>query len=190
MMDKFSYPFESVSSTELFNLEKSLSPDFKQGWLTPTIGQLRNPRLVRAMQKLMQMTDNIHLHEQTEVTELIIENNSVSGVKAVNAQKQNQSFYADKVVVAGGAWSAKLLNRYQSVPRIAPVKGQMIVFKVPEKLVQHIILSKGRYLIPRKDGRIVLGSTLEFNEFDKICFFKSKNSSKTIVTDSKFECFK
>ena len=98
----------------------------------------------------MHLSDNIHLHEQTKVQDLIVENQRVIGITAQNKDKQLQQFYADNIIVAGGAWSAQLLNKYQSVPKIAPVKGQMIVFKAPENLVQHIILSKGRYLISEK----------------------------------------
>ncbi|MBF0266270.1 MAG: glycine oxidase ThiO [Gammaproteobacteria bacterium] len=166
-MNEFSYSFEALYGEQLSKTEKELNNQFQQGWLTKSIGQVRNPRLVKSMQKLMLISENIHLHEQTRVTELIVEKQQVKGVKTESTNGQSQSFYADRVIVAGGAWTAKLLDNYQSVPRIAPVKGQMIVFKAPENLIQHIVLSKGRYLIPRKDGRIVLGSTLEFNQFDK-----------------------
>jgi len=43
----------------------------------------------------------------------------------------------------------------------------MIVFRAKPGIVSRIVLSKGRYVIPRKDGRVVLGSTLEFQDFDK-----------------------
>jgi len=161
-MDTFTYPFEMLNAAKLHHLSHALHPNYAQGWFTHDIGQVRNPRLVRALQQLMRQHPAITLLENTRVDHLILEGTQIRGVKA-----SQKSFMADKVVIAGGAWSAQLLSQVQQLPKIAPVKGQMIVYKAPVGLIQQIILSKGRYLIPRRDGRIVLGSTLEFNDFDK-----------------------
>jgi glycine oxidase len=71
------------------------------------------------------------------------------------------------VVIAGGAWTAKILADYIKPPEIEPVKGQMILYKGSPDLLKNIVLNKGRYLIPRRDGRILAGSTLEHTEFEK-----------------------
>ncbi|MCN4143926.1 MAG: glycine oxidase ThiO [Thiohalomonas sp.] len=162
---KHAYAFEPVSGEVLKTIEPGL--DFssfnadKYGWFTSSIGQVRNPRLVRALRE-----DLLHLgvviEQQTQAMSFIIQGEQLKGVLT-----DKGSFYADQVVVAGGAWSACLLEQWLKVPKIAPVKGQMIVFKAEPGVVSRIVLSKARYVIPRKDGRIVLGSTLEFNDFDK-----------------------
>ena len=48
-----------------------------------------------------------------------------------------------------------------------PVRGQMILFKATPRLLTRIVLSNRRYLIPRRDGRILVGSTVEHVGFDK-----------------------
>lgn len=156
------YSFESLNSQRLFEVEPSLNKTNQHGWFTESIGQVRNPRLVRCGQKMLQQTENIDLQQNTQMTDLIFSQDRVTGVKTNRGE-----FFADQVVIAGGAWSAKLLDGLIEVPRIAPVKGQMIVFNAPAHLVKRMVLSKGRYIIPRLDGHVVLGSTLEFKDFDK-----------------------
>ena len=50
---------------------------------------------------------------------------------------------------------------------VEPVKGQMIMFKGEPDLIKRIVLSEGHYIIPRRDGRVLAGSTLEKAGFDK-----------------------
>lgn len=161
---KYAYDFQSLSGEKLKEVEPGLSlatNSDRQGWLTCSIGQVRNPRLVRALREdLMRL--GVTIKQQTQAVSFISEAGTVKGVFT-----DKGSFYGDQVVVAGGAWSARLLEKWLRVPKIAPVKGQMIVFKAKPGVVSRIVLSKGRYVIPRKDGRVVLGSTLEFNDFDK-----------------------
>ncbi|MCU7798618.1 MAG: glycine oxidase ThiO [gamma proteobacterium symbiont of Lucinoma myriamae] len=162
---KHDYVFEPVSGEALQSIEPGL--DFssfdadKYVWFTPTIGQVRNPRLVRALREYL-LRLGVVIEQQTQAMSFIIQGEQLKGVLT-----DKGSFYADQVVVAGGAWSARLLEKWLKAPKIAPVKGQMIVFKAEPGVVSRIVLSKGRYVIPRKDGRVVLGSTLEFNDFDK-----------------------
>ena len=88
-------------------------------------------------------------------------NNKVSAVRT-----GQQTFTADKVVIASGAWSAQFKVTRSSVD-VIPVKGQMVMYKGEPGQVKRIILSGGHYVIPRKDGRILAGSTLEKIGFDK-----------------------
>jgi glycine oxidase len=156
------YPFQQFSGDALKAVEPGLNVSGAQsGWLTDTIGQVRNPRLVAALREdLLQL--GVIIEQHTEAQSFIAE---AGVVKGVVTNKGN--FSGDRVVVAGGAWSARLLEQWGQMPKIAPVKGQMIVFKAVPGVVSRIVLSKGRYVIPRKDGRVVVGSTLEFNDFDK-----------------------
>jgi glycine oxidase len=79
---------------------------------------------------------------------------------------REQTFLAEKVIIASGAWSAQFSVTESSVA-VLPVKGQMIMYKGEPGLVKRIVLSEGHYVIPRKDGRILAGSTLEKIGFDK-----------------------
>ena len=159
------YDFESLAGEALKTVEPGLDylseHPVQTGWFTKTIAQVRNPRLVRALREDL-LALGVTIQQQTQAQSFITQGDQVQGVVT-----DKGTFYADRVIVAGGAWSARLLEKWVKVPKIAPVKGQMIVFKAKPGVVSRIVLSKGRYVIPRKDGRVVVGSTLEFEDFDK-----------------------
>jgi len=146
---------------DIQNIEPAINPEIKQALWMSEIAQMRNPRLIKALKGSLE-NRSIQYIEQAEVTALNIDRGAV---KSVDAGSQN--YAADKVVIAGGAWSHDILQSYAKPPEIKPVKGQMILFKARPGLLSTMILSDGRYLIPRRDGRILAGSTLEHTGFNK-----------------------
>ena len=88
---------------------------------------------------------------------------SDSGVFGITTSKT--SFCAPKVVNCAGAWSGQI-GPHGFPTR--PVKGQMVCLAMPSRsLVKHVIRSPEVYLIPRSDGRLLVGATLEEAGFDK-----------------------
>jgi glycine oxidase len=73
----------------------------------------------------------------------------------------------DAVLVAAGAWSGYVLAKAGLWCPVVPVRGQMIWYQVGRDMLRHIVLKNGRYLIPRRDGVIIAGSTLEEAGFSK-----------------------
>ena len=73
-----------------------------------------------------------------------------------------------KIVVAAGAWSSSIRTEEALLPRldIEPVRGQMVCFNAP-RFARHVIYSSRGYIIPRRDGRLLAGSTSEHVGFDK-----------------------
>ena len=159
---RWSRKLEVVDSTQaLQSLSPGVSAQFSQGLWLPDVGQMRNPRLVRSLRASLDAL-GIEYHQHTPVEKLLIEQGQVQGVVANGRTRP-----AERVLIAGGAWSAGLLQGYGEAPQISPVKGQMILFKGEPGLLPHILLAENRYLIPRRDGRILCGSTLEHSGFDK-----------------------
>jgi glycine oxidase len=74
---------------------------------------------------------------------------------------------AKRIVVAGGAWSEQILAELHKGLEVEPVKGQMLLYKAEPGLVHRVVLSGGHYIIPRCDGHVLAGSTLEYAGFDK-----------------------
>lgn len=142
------------------DIESSVGDAVDKGIWMPDVMQVRNPKLVNALKASFENL-SIPYQEHAEVEEILVENNQVSGVRT-----KQQTFLADSVVVASGAWSAQFSVTRSSVD-VLPVKGQMIMYNGAADLVKRIILSEGHYVIPRKDGRILAGSTLEKIGFDK-----------------------
>lgn len=141
-------------------LESTVGEIVNKGIWMPEVMQVRNPKLVNALKASFEIL-SIPYKEQTPVEEILIENNRVCGVRT-----SQETIFADKVIIASGAWSAQFSATQASV-NVVPVKGQMIMYKGAPDLVKRIVLSEGHYIIPRRDGRILAGSTLEKIGFDK-----------------------
>jgi glycine oxidase len=122
---------------------------------------MRNPRLAQALRKSIE-NRGVVLYEHTAVKGLVLGENGVHGVLTDQGE-----FNADQVVIAGGAWSALLLESIGMNLPVRPVRGQMILYRAEPGVVQCIVLSRDRYVIPRLDGRILVGSTLEDVGFEK-----------------------
>jgi glycine oxidase len=73
---------------------------------------------------------------------------------------------ADQCVVCAGAWTAELLATTGLALPIKPIRGQMLLYRGRPDQLRHIIVRNYRYLIPRRDGYILAGSTLEDVGFD------------------------
>ena len=141
--------------------EPALNSEFKSALWMPEVAQLRNPRLVKAMRAVLS-SRRITCHEHSAVSSIRIKNNKVQGVTVAD-----QQYNADQVLITGGAWSGQILKQLKLETTIKPVKGQMILLKGLPGQVKRIVLSEGRYIIPRLDGRILVGSTLEHTDFKK-----------------------
>jgi glycine oxidase len=159
--DAYDLPHELVTAAQCAELEPALQiPDQSAVWF-PTLAQIRNPRLVKSLAVSCQQ-HGVVLREATHVTGL-----SFSGKAVVGVQTDMERLPAEVVVVASGAWSARLLNGLHIQLPVRPVRGQMIMYHAQPGQVRHINLYEGHYLIPRRDGRILVGSTLEEVDFDK-----------------------
>jgi glycine oxidase len=96
------------------------------------------------------------------VREIAAEGASVQGITTSCGE-----FNADSYIVTAGAWSKGVLGQHALRLEIKPMRGQMLLFKFAEPPLRHIVLQKDLYLIPRRDGHLLAGSTLEDVGFDK-----------------------
>jgi len=149
-----------TDAQQIHEIEPQVSTDIESGLWLPDIMQIRNPKLVKALKGSFD-TLGIKYLEHTTVQELIIEAGVMRGVKTAT-----EVYTADKVIIASGAWSAGFIKGEKNVA-VEPVKGQMIMFRGEPGLIRRMVLSSGHYIIPRKDGRVLAGSTLEHTGFDK-----------------------
>jgi len=125
------------------------------------IAQVRNPRLLHALRASLR-TAGVGLHENAEVRGIDVRGGRVEGVTTTATEIR-----AGNVIVAAGAWSGQLLRAFNAAEGIVPVRGQMILFRAAPDLLSPIVLYRDHYLVPRRDGRILVGSTVEYVGFDK-----------------------
>lgn len=128
--------------------------------LLPEIAQLRNPRFLDALAADLRRRGVKVLEEAGEVG---LET-AKEGV-IVNAGPHGR-LRATDVVVAAGAWSAGLLAPLGVQLPVIPVRGQILWYLLPRPVLGHILMHRGRYVIPRHDGVVLVGSTLEEVGFD------------------------
>jgi len=158
----FGYNLQHLQSADaLQGCEPQLDTGFQRGLFFPELGQVRNPRIAHSLRTSLRLHP-ITLAEHSRVDELCTRNGRVTGV-----QIGSQTFNAGKVIVTAGAWTGLFPDMQALKVDIRPVLGQMILFRGKRGLLKRIVLNEGRYLIPRLDGRILCGSTLEMNGFNK-----------------------
>lgn len=140
-----------------------LAGEFSRALHMPDIANVRNPRLMKALRLDLAQYAGVEVRENCPVTGILIERGRVAGVATAAGDIR-----AARVVLAAGAWSGRLVRQLNLDLPVEPVKGQMILYKCAENYLPAIVLTKGRYAIPRKDGHILVGSTLEHVGFDKM----------------------
>lgn len=153
---------ESVDQDTLRSLQPGLSDHWENALWMPGVANVRNPRLAHALRACLNREPRVTIEEGCAADSLLKNGGRVSG-----ARVQGGSFGAGHTIVCGGAWSAQVLEQLGYQLPVIPVRGQMLIHHPAPGLLKRVVLADGRYLIPRADGRILIGSTLEYVGFDK-----------------------
>ena len=126
----------------------------------PTIAQVRPPNLLQALRQML-IQQNVTLLENTQLEPL-------TNVQNIDGWRTNSGevLEADAYVVTSGAWSFDLLKETAAELNIKPMRGQILLYENVPEIPKNIIYSNGFYLVPRRDGLLLAGSTLEDVGFD------------------------
>ncbi|MDM8559972.1 glycine oxidase ThiO [Candidatus Parabeggiatoa sp. HSG14] len=165
-----------LDNIALPDVEPELGNHDKALWL-PDVTQIRNPKLIKALKQALVLA-RVPLLEQNTVQALLKKDDKIIGVET----KPLGFIAAKQVVVTAGAWTARLLNTIDISLNITPVRGQMISFATQPGLISRIILANNRYVIPRRDGCVLVGSTVEHVGFDK-------STTEVALEDLKYAAF-
>lgn len=158
----------------------SLATEMAQPLWLPDIAQIRNPRLLKSLKAyLLQLGVKI-------VEQVTLDNIVFAGDKVTEVHTSQQRFGLQQLVISAGAWSAELLQSClpEAGPGLAikPVKGQMLVFGAEANTLSQMVLDADQYLIPRRDGSILAGSTVESVGFDKTTTAEAKQALYEFAT--------
>jgi glycine oxidase len=141
--------------------EPCISTDVRAALRFPLDNQVENRRLISALATANEAL-GVNVLTGVSVDSLSIKQDRVAGIET------SRGFVAcEKVVLAGGAWTSQLVNEALPNPRIEPVRGQMVSFDATPQIARHVIYSPRGYIVPRRDGRLLAGSTSEYAGFDK-----------------------
>ena len=135
--------------------QPGLSDRVVGGWWYPEDGQVDNRCLMRSLLQAAE-TLGVEIREGVSVKAIQQRQGKVESILTDAGQLE-----AEQYVLAAGSWS----NQLMPLP-VRPVKGQMLCLRMPQKLhqpfpLQRVLFGDDIYLVPRQDGRLIVGATVE-----------------------------
>ncbi len=169
---RFTYEFQIGLGIELEWLsgaaararEPHLKPNLAGAVYSAGDHQVENRKLSLALKEAFQRAGG-QLHENTEVTGLDVEAGRARGLWLGERHHP-----ADVVVLAAGAWSRGIPGLPEAArPPVRPLKGQALALRMDPAapLIRHVVWVPKGYLVPRNDGRLLVGATVEERGFDE-----------------------
>jgi glycine oxidase len=154
---------ERLRGRECRQLEPGLAPSIRGGFFAPGDHQVDNRAVVAA---LLIACERAGVRRQpSRAAKVLVEGDRATGV----VLQGGQSLEADTVVLAAGCWSGTLAGLPSGLmPPVRPVKGQLLHLRGPgdSPLCRRNVRGLGVYVVPRGDGRVVVGATVEEHGFD------------------------
>ena len=157
-------PFDETSAMNWCESYQISIAKNANGLFLPTIAQVRPPNLLKALRQML-IQNGVKLIENTQLEPL-------KNVNNIDGWRTNSGavLEADAYVVTSGAWSFELLKDTAAKLDIKPMRGQILLYDLSNQpaseIPKNIIYSNGFYLVPRRDGLLLAGSTLEDVGFD------------------------
>lgn len=154
-------PLDSRSGLSRFP-ELGWSAIRRATWV-PSEGQLRTPRHLRALRQALLA----YGEKGSLVVGHQVDLESVVGGRELAVRADGKLVRGDLLCMAAGAWSGELLSRFGVNLPTTPVRGQILLFKTGGNWAANCVINEGvRYLVPRADGHLLVGSTMEEVGFD------------------------
>jgi glycine oxidase len=157
-------PVENFSADEVSLFEPNLTRQVRMALRFPLDSQVEPRRLLTALITSAEAR-GARLLTGTQVISLQVRNNRVCGVETSAG-----AFAAGAVIIASGAWTSFIKTPESTRlqwPAVFPVRGQMLCFAARPPLISHVVYSPRGYLVPRRGGRLLAGSTTERVGFNK-----------------------
>jgi len=167
---------ELIDSTTFQQLEPAAAHPPETGLWMPEVAQVRNPRMAQALLADLQRR-GVEIITDSPVTKIHHDNDTCKGIGTAVGNLE-----AEKVIVCAGSWSGELLGELPAPPAIRPVRGQMLLFQTPPGTITRITLEEQRYIVPRRDGHVLFGSTMEEVGFDKSTTSEAYDELHAIAT--------
>jgi len=159
------------------DLEPGLTPSFHGGVFAAGEAAV-DPRALTRVLVAACAAEGVEVRIGTEVVDGVFEGERLAGVRTAKGHYDahtmsnrpfDEEFAAETVVLAGGAWSGAMAWLPEEArPAVRPVKGQVVELRTRDGVppTRHILASERVYLVPRADGRLVIGATAEEMGFD------------------------
>jgi len=143
-------------------IEPELAPHIVAAVHLPDDAQVDPPALLRALVAALARSPRVTLRTGATVERLLVE-----GDRCVGVRLSDMDLYADATVLAAGSWSSLVPGVPSTWPQVRPVRGQIVLLDERPPRVRSIVFGARGYVVPRGDGRVVCGSTMEHADFRK-----------------------
>lgn len=155
-------PVQWLSAAEVRRREPYLSPRLAGAVLSPEDHQVDNRKVAAAL-KVAALKAGARLHEHAPVSRV-----ETVGGRAIGVVAGDELHPADVVVLAAGAWSRGVSIAPAAPLPVRPIKGQMLALRMDPAapILSHVLWAPNAYLVPRRDGRLIIGATTEEKGFD------------------------
>ena len=162
---KRGFSAEVLTAEQAWQLEPALSKSIAGGVLFPEDAQVRNPKMVTALAKAAAKL-GAKFQVGNPVTDFIrVREGGAEHV--VGVVVNGETYYADTFIIAAGCWTGTLTAQLDVPINVEPAKGQIVLAETMPPLFERTIDGLGIYIVPRADGKILLGATVEFVGYDK-----------------------
>ena len=151
---------EPLRPEEARELEPALSPEVEAAALRPEEASIDNRALTQAVLHAAQKS-GAEIFPDHAVQAIWREGSRCAGLKL-----RNENVSAKWTIIASGCFSANIEGVAAYAP-VRPAKGQMVSLRADELKIRRVLWSEKIYLVPRNDGRILAGATVEYVGFDK-----------------------
>jgi len=170
---------ELLSAAEARALEPCISAKVRGALRFPHDVSVESRKLVEAL-AIANEKLGVRVVTDCEVRAVRVEHTQVCAVETSQGVVS-----APIVVLAAGAWTSLINSPDASLPAIEmePVRGQMLCFAARPQIARHVLYSSRGYLVPRRDGRVLAGSTAERVGFDKTVTDEGMNAIKTMAQE-------
>jgi glycine oxidase len=152
---------ERWDRAQVLEAQPHVTPAVRGALYFPDDHQVQNARMVRALYHAGTRRGARYV-EGSPVTGVVRKGDRVTGVRSLA-----ETYHADKVVIAAGAWSGTLGELVRHEIPIRPARGQLLSLHTRGEVLRHILFGREAYLVPRANGEVVVGSTVEFAGFEK-----------------------
>lgn len=136
-------------------------PEIAAAFYLPEMCQVRNPRHLKAL-VLACAQRGVTFHAGTPVVGFEREGSRITGVRT-----PTQIHRAGYTIITGGSWSPEVLSHLGLCCELLPIQGQIVLLSVDRLPFKEVLECGSRYLVPRSDGRILIGSTERNIGFNK-----------------------
>jgi glycine oxidase len=150
---------ERLGAAEVRRLEPALAPA-AGALLFPDEAQVEPPRLMRALQLAAARAG-------AEFATAYVRRVLHDGARVAGVEVEGERIASARVVVAAGSWSGLVDGAALPPLAVRPMRGQLVELETRPPLFTHVVFGDGGYLVPRADGRVVVGSTMELVGFRK-----------------------